>query len=380
MNSLKDIIRKNAKFILISIGFFLIVSVIVFIANMKVISTLFSPLSTIKSVEDANSLLNNNKVYAQLENSDVYLLDYGVYTYKTRYGVKTSNEKLSEVYGLANFEDGYVLLSLPASFANMKESELDAVTAICKVRALDDGEFYQKAYEELISEVAEANNFKPEEIEQYVPKLCLEVDESGRIVDQLLFALNVFCILLFLILFILEAIVMADYKKSKLYRQLSWLGNAEDVEYTINQNLERGNYLYKSSYKSIRYFGLIMPNYTIAKSAQDFKIFITDDLIWAHLNVTTHKVNFIPVSKSYRVKLFFRGIKKPVEMNFKTEQEALALVKAISENLPVICGYSKDLENSYNRDYANFLQNADQYRVDFYHQKAQEQEEEPNQA
>ncbi len=380
MNSLKSIIRKNAKFILFSFGFFLIVSVILFVANMKVISTLYSPLSTIKTVEDASLFLDDNKVYAQLENSDVYLLDYGVYTYKTRNGVKTSDEKLSEVYGLANFDDGYVLLSLPASFANRNENELNAVTATCKVRTLDDGEFYQKAYEELISEVAEANDFEPEEIEKFVPKLCLEVKENGRVEDQLLFALNVFCILVFLVLFIIEAIVMADYKKSKLYRQLYRFGNAEDVEYTINRNLETGNYLYKSSYKSIRYFGLIMPNYTIAKIAQNLKIFLTDDLIWAHMHVTTHRVNFVPVSKSYRVKLYFRGAKKPVEINFRKENEAIALVEAISANLPVISGYSNDLDNLYKRDYAKFLQNADQYRADFIDQKARGYSETPQQA
>jgi hypothetical protein len=320
-------------------------------------------------------------VYAQLEDSDVYLLDYGIYSYETRYGVKTSEEKLSEVYGLAKFKDGYVLLSLPASYADMKEEELNAVTATCKVRALDDGEFYQKAYEELLSEVADASDSEPKDIEKVVPKLCLEVKEDGRMEDQLLFEFNVLCILVFLVLFIIEVIVMADYKKSKFYRGLYRIGNPEDVEYTINQNIERGNFLYKSLYNSIAYFGLIMPDYTIAKSAQKLCIFNTGDMVWAHLRITKNKVNFIiTVSKSYKVMLYFRGVKKPVGINFRTEQDAAALVESISANMPVICGYNNNLANLYKSDYARFLQEADQYRVEFLNRKPQEPPEEPQQA
>jgi hypothetical protein len=379
MNYLKNIIQKNTKLTLWAIVAFTVLLLIAFMSSLNLLSTLFSPLSTVKTSAEAESFYSDKKAYAQLENADVYFIDYGVYTYKTRYGVKTSEEKLSEVFGFVNFEDGYVLTNMPKSYVDMDEASLGAVSATCKVRSLEDGEYYKKAYDEMISEIVDATGASREEVEARVPKICLEIKENGRQEDQILFTLEILGLLVCAFFLIRKIIILCDYKKSKLYRELSLLGDAEQIEDSINRNIDSNNCIYKSDYKSIALYGLILPDYTIARKGAELHIFKTADLLWAHVKVTKNKVNFITVSKSFSVMLYFRGAQKPFSINFRNQEQANALINRISETLPVICGYSDELKHSYKSNYMEFLQTADQYHVEFLNRKKQE-EVQPEQA
>jgi hypothetical protein len=131
----------------------------------------------------------------------------------------------------------------------------------------------------------------------------------------------------------------------------------------------------------ISLYGLILPDYTIARKGAQLHGFRTADMIWAHVKVTTNKVNFITVGKSFSVMLYFRGAKKPVSIKFNSHITANALIDQISDTLPVICGYSEELKRSYQSNYMEFLQTADQYRAEFLNKKNQEEVgREPEQA
>lgn len=380
MNYLKSIIQKNTKLLLLPIVIILVALLIAFLSSVNLLSTLFSPLSTIKTADEAESFYADKKAYAQLENSDVYVIDYGVFTYKTRYGVKTSEEKLSEVFGFVNFEDGYVLTNMPKDYADMDEASLDAVSTTCKVRSLEDSEYYKEAYDELIDELVDVTGESRAEVEACVPKICLEFKQNGRLEDQILFTLGILGLLVCVFFVVRQIILLSDYKKSKLYRELSVLGDPEQIEDSINRNIDSNNCIYKSNYKSITLYGLILPDYTIARKGAELHAFKTSDLIWAHVKVTTNRVNFITVSKNFNVLLYFRGSIKPISINFKSHIEANALIDTISETLPVICGYSDQLKHTYKSNYMEFLQTADQYRTAFLNKKKQEEGPEPEQA
>jgi hypothetical protein len=379
MNNLKTIIQKNTKLTLPAIIIFTAFLLIVLISSANLFSTLFSPLSTVKTSAEVESFYSDKKAYAQLENADVYLIDYGVFTYTTRYGVKTSKEKLSEVFGFVNFEDGYVLTNMPNSYIDMDEASLGAISTTCKIRSLEDDEYYKSAYDELVTEIADETGASREEVEAHVPKICLEFKENGRLEDQILFILEVLGLLACVFFLIRKIILLSDYKKTKLYRELSLLGDPEQIEESIDRNIDSNNCIYKSSYNSIALFGLILPDYTIARKGAQLHIFRTSDLIWAHVRVVKRKVNFITVGKSFSVTLYFRGTPKPVIIGFRSLEHANALVDCISETLPVICGYSDKLKHAYKSNYMEFLNCADQYRMEFLNRKKQE-EQQPEQA
>lgn len=372
-NYLKRIIKKNAQMRLLMYLIFIVITIGIFISNFRLISTLYSPLSSIKSFEDAKTLFDEDKVYAHLENADLYFIDYAIYTSETYNGVKTSDDELSQAFGVIAYDNGYLLALVPKSYIDMDESELQSVFATCKLESLDDGEYYDDAYDELIKELGDSyDDMSNEEIKQYVPKMCVTIPEYDRSVDQLLIAIDILVCMIFIFFLITKIVVISDYKKSKLYKQLIKFGSAEDVEYSIAQSVERENYLFKSDYKPVSRIGLITPEYIIAKRDNGLHIFLTRDLIWAHLKITKHKYRFVTISKSYKVMLFFKGVKKPASITFRSENQANELIARISQNLPVICGYDYNLAHTYKSNYAGFLQMTEQYHNDFYRNRGQD--------
>jgi len=379
-NYIEQIIKKHTKTTLLFLLVLILITVSVFLANDNLLSTLYTPLSSIKSSDNATELFKQKKVYAQLENADLYFTDYGIYTYTTRNGVKTSEEKLSQVFGVVRYEDGYLLTLVPKSYTDLDETALQSVSATCKVQALNEDEHYTEAYNELVSEIMSSTKKNREEVEQAVPRLCLTVQEDGRVGDQAIVIIDLLAFVLLIIFMLINILVLFDHKKSKLYQQLNFFGSAEDVEYSINQSVETGNYLYKNIFKPAQYIGLLTPQYLIARSGSSLRILPTRDLLWAHLKITKQKAYFITVNKSVQVLFYVKEIKRPVSITFKNEQQANEVIGRISANLPVICGYDKNLARIYKSNREEFLRIAEQYSHDFFTTKSQQNAEQPEQA
>jgi hypothetical protein len=364
-NYFERIIKKQTKSILLAILVLILITAAVFLSNMKLLSTLYSPLSSIKSSAAATELFKQEKVYAQMENADMYFLDYGIYTYTTRNGVKTSDEKLSQVFGVVKYDDGYLLVLAPKSYLDLDETKLQSVSATCKVQDLSENENYNKAYDGLIDELTKSAQISREEAEKYVPKLCVTIQEDGRTFDQAFISIDMLVLFLLVIFMIINFMVIFNYRKSKSYQQLYSFGNAEDVEYSINQSVECGNYLYKSEYRPTAYIGLLSYEYIIGKCGSSLKVFPTRELIWVHLKVVKQKAYFITVNKSYQVLFYIRGVKKPVSILFKNESQANETIQKISNSLPVLCVYDKNLAHTYRSNYAEFLQIAENYSDEY---------------
>ena len=71
-NYIEQIIKKHTKTTLLFLLVLILITVSVFLANDNLLSTLYTPLSSIKSSENATELFKQKKVYAQLENADLY--------------------------------------------------------------------------------------------------------------------------------------------------------------------------------------------------------------------------------------------------------------------------------------------------------------------
>lgn len=79
-------------------------------------------------------------------------------------------------------------------------------------------------------------------------------------------------------------------------------------------------------------------------------LFRAQELIWAYMQVTTHRRNFITVGKSYNVVL---RTKDGATYNFavKNEEAAQKVISEIQKVLPgTILGYDKDIEKTYKKN------------------------------
>ena len=372
-NFLKKIIQKNVLKPILVLVLIIIVAAGFLVSQASLYSTLFSALDPINSMEDAQNLYDEGKAYVSLENADVYFLDYGVYTYTTRNGIKTSDEKLSEVYGLVDYEDGYLLVQMPAEYLDMPEEDLYSVTAVSKLEALDANEFHGEAYDQLLSEVAEAFQVTEDDVREFAPEFCVTIkDRAG---DQGIFVAAVIAILVSLGILIGKLLAYSNYKSTKDYKALNAIGDPEDIETKINNIVEREAYIYAGGAKSFGNAGLISDEYIVANKGSKLNVGKTSDLIWAYLKVTKHKTYFITVSKSYQLQLYFRGDKEGSHISIKNESEANRVIGEIAAKFPVICSFSEELARLYRKNNAEFQQLADKYKADFYSRPKQEEQQ-----
>lgn len=93
----------------------------------------------------------------------------------------------------------------------------------------------------------------------------------------------------------------------------------------------------------------------------------TEKLCWAYQQTTTHRYNFIPVSKSYKLAVGFTD-GKLYKLNMKNESEVIANLEFIGEHFPhVILGYTVELRDQFKTDLPGFL--SLRYRPEMERQK-----------
>lgn len=362
-NYLKKIIQRNARRPLLTSLVFIIIFLAASISESNLWSTLFFSLNEGSSAAAVQELYEEDKAYIQLKGADVYFLDYAIYDYSTINGVKASDEKLSQIYGIILYDDGYLLALLPDNYLDMSEEELSSVTAVASLESLDDSEYHREAYNQMVTALSDAYETDPAVIMENVPEICVTIPEDGRLTDQLVFAIIHLILLISLIVFLYQVLVILNYKASGFYKKLHKTGAAEDIEYSINRAVAEENYFYKSPFKSPAYTGLVTAKYTLGKVNQSLALHPTKDLIWVYLKLIKHKSYFITVSKTYQVLFYFKDVKTPLAINCKKEEAAAELIQKVTGNMSVMCEYSKELMKIYRNDYPTFLKLAAQRKA-----------------
>lgn len=86
-----------------------------------------------------------------------------------------------------------------------------------------------------------------------------------------------------------------------------------------------------------------------------------EDLVWMHLQVTRHSVNFIPTGKTFAAHLHHRsGSSLSVQAR---EEKVSALLTAIATRIPwAVCGYSDELAALWRKQRDTFVAEVDQRR------------------
>lgn len=80
------------------------------------------------------------------------------------------------------------------------------------------------------------------------------------------------------------------------------------------------------------------------------------DLVWVYKAKTIHKVEFIPVAKTYALNAYVDGSKMPTELKVPNEAAADEILSAIEQRFPwVVVGHSKELAALWEKNYQEFL-------------------------
>lgn len=378
-NYLRKIIRKNTRAPLLISLLLIIIFLAGSIHEFHKWSTLFTPLTEESSIEGIQSLQKQGKYYFQLKNAHVMILDYAIYSYETVNGVKTGDEKLSQVYGILAYDDGCLLTLLPKDYLNMSDEELDSVTAVASLENLDDSEYHREAYDEMVSYISDTYQVDSSTVKKNIPEICITIPEDGRFGDQAFSAILILGFVISLVSFLYQLLILFNYKLSRFYRKLARTGSAEDIEYSINRAAEDGTYIYMNTLRSPSYTALITSNYVIGKKNSSLMLGNTKDLVWVHLKLIRQKAYFITVRKSYQVLFYFKDVKTPITINCNKKETAAILMEAVIKHLGVYCEYSEELAKLYRKNYDAFLREIES-RTSAARRQAEYNQEESNES
>jgi len=145
---------------------------------------------------------------------------------------------------------------------------------------------------------------------------------------------------------VLRGSYSSDPARHPIIVRLEKLGPGLDLAANIDQEMHSGQVLK---------FGptaLLTPSWLLSPSTFSLKLLRLQDLAWFYKKVTTHRVNFVPVGKSYSVVAWDRyKTVFMVEMGRK-EEAGNSLLQELVRRAPwAIAGYSADLQKLWLKDY-----------------------------
>jgi|GEM_PF-1723721 len=170
-----------------------------------------------------------------------------------------------------------------------------------------------------------------------------------------LLVLGAFALIIFALVKMLLAVRNAsDITESKWYKRMTFNGteDAALVNDAVTAELAGENWV--AFNKNL----CITENWIVSQTNFSFKVRRKSDLVWLYKTVTQHRTNGIPTGKTYAVTLRFTD---------KTTEAAGARNEAGTDNFmnilmsccpDAVYGFSKELEQLYNKDLAGFINMA----------------------
>ncbi len=188
------------------------------------------------------------------------------------------------------------------------------------------------------------SGFTREELDDYI--IPYFIDQGSMVGSN---AVMVYVLLVFgLILMVIGVCILVSTMKGgslkALKKELEACGITED-----GADME---------YENARIYGdvRIGNRLTFYMSGSHPHVILNEKIVWAYQHTTTHRTNGIKTGTTYAVVLSTTE-KKSTHVSVANENMALSVLQDIKQNMPwVVVGYSDELRNMYNQDFANFLE------------------------
>lgn len=280
-------------------------------------------------------------------------VNFGAFMEEYEENTKTHVTKTTDMYYVIwtgdedDMDYRYMAIKVPAYYIDQMDEMADAtynyeyvepISFSGAIKKMDSQEL--QYFEEYFLE----SGFTREELDDYIIPYYIEEGELVGGGAGLVYVLLVFGLILMVIgVCILVSTVKGGSLKA-LKKELETYGITED-----GADME---------YENARIYGdvRIGNRLTFYMVGSHPHVILNEKLVWAYQHTTTHRTNGIKTGTTYSVVLSTNE-KKSTYVNVANENMALSILQDIKQNIPwVVVGYSDDLKNMYNKDFANFLE------------------------
>lgn len=235
---------------------------------------------------------------------------------------------------------------------NYLDGVADEITGQIRVKGtvLEMDEESKAYYMTYLKDYADYENLSAEEQAAFLP-YYLKIDFIGKTAASGFIAFMIFAgILILLDLIMIIRALSGGYQKM-LIKYCKENGAEEKVDYFYRNTVP---------VEDMR----ISREFIMGMQQVSTLFFKADDLLWAYMEVTTHRRNFITVGKSYGVVLRTKDGHK-YEHAVSNEQAAQNVLAEINRVLPhVIIGYSAELEKAYKKDRASLISLVESHKAE----------------
>lgn len=160
---------------------------------------------------------------------------------------------------------------------------------------------------------------------------------------------------------------MSDGKNHPVMRALARFGDPEQMAESVAQEMELDHtVVQKQTHLTQRWL--------VYRRSSALDVTRFTDIAWIYSGVTQHRTNGIPTGKTFKAFIWDRHGKK-IEIQGKKEAHVVEILDAVAKRAPwAIMGYTKDIEQIWNKDQAQILAAVDQRKQEL---KAKREERQP---
>ena len=145
----------------------------------------------------------------------------------------------------------------------------------------------------------------------------------------------------------------SEIQTCPVWRQAATYGDVEQIAMQIEQDQQMG----QTKYGKL----VVTPSWLIHRSWFLTWVSPLEDLAWIYKKTITHYTNFIPTGKSYAAVIFGRR-RQQVEVR-ASRKKVDQLLADLAARVPwVVFGYSKEIQNAWQKDAAGFVAEVDSRR------------------
>jgi uncharacterized protein DUF6709 len=157
---------------------------------------------------------------------------------------------------------------------------------------------------------------------------------------------------------VLRSNYSSDPATHPITRRLQKLGPPLELAANIDQEMNSGQVLKFGS------SAMLTPSWLLSPSAFSLKVLRLQDLVWFYKKVTQHRVNFVPVGKTYSVMLWDRYKTVSLVEVGRKEEQGNSLLQELVQRAPwALAGYSADLFKLWQKDFRGVVAAVDERKA-----------------
>jgi hypothetical protein len=282
----------------------------------------YTPITTAESVDNAYKSHNLFVTYT----ADDYM--------DTGYYLVDDDDNITNHYYTFFVDNQFVICKTDKNFNQDEYTNYIVKGVLQKPRDVD-----QSAISQLSADLASEYGYTQAEMEAYVNPYIINTMTSPVVLTMVFSYLGILVALWAIIQLILAILHLGDYERSKSYRMMTLGGTVtpEQANEEASPDFAAGEFLIKAR------DGVVSHNFMLFRKPYHFILERKADLLWFYQVVTTNRVNFVPVARTYSIRFIFRD-DKVCDINLRGKKATEKMLQLLTVDCPhALAGYSEEL-------------------------------------